>query len=200
MNIFIVVYPTVNNLNQFINEDDYVIAVDRGLEDALSQNIKVDLAIGDFDSLMNTDLLNNLNTIKLNSVKDETDTENAIMHAKTLNPDHIYILGGIGGLRFEHSYANFLLVDAYEKLTLITNESKIYKVGKGVHITDFKGYINIFTNRVSKINLKGFKYPLKNYKLQPISRIGISNELIDEVGVIEVLSGEVIVIESKKDQ
>ena len=52
MNVYLIVHPVPNNLNQIIKKPAYVIAVDQGLFDAYKQGVFVDLAIGDFDSLI----------------------------------------------------------------------------------------------------------------------------------------------------
>lgn len=199
MLVYLIVHPTPSNLKQLIKKPAYVIAVDQGLFDAYKAGIDVDMAIGDFDSLKDFSLLDNVKHKKLSPDKDLTDTESAIVYAKSLNPEHIYILGGLGGLRFEHSYANLLLVHGYENLSIITNESKIVKLDKGIHATDFKGYINIFAAKESLISLKGFKFNLENYLLKPLDRLGISNELEGLIGEIEVKTGSLIVIYTKKE-
>jgi thiamine pyrophosphokinase len=200
MLVYLIVHPTPSNLKQLIKKPAYVIAVDQGLFDAYKAGVDVDMAIGDFDSLQDLSLLNNVTHKKLSPNKDLTDTESAIVYAKSLNPKHIYILGGLGGLRFEHSYANLLLVKTNENLSIITNESKIVKLGEGLHTTDFKGYINIFAVKEALISLKGFKYNLDNYLLNPLDLLGISNEIEGQLGEIAVHEGSVIVIYTQKEQ
>ena len=61
--------------------DSYVIGVDKGALYCLKNHIRMDLAVGDFDSVNNRDFdLINKETkiIKLNSIKDDTDTEHAL--------------------------------------------------------------------------------------------------------------------------
>lgn len=200
MNVYLIVHPVPNNLNQIIKKPAYVIAVDQGLFDAYKQDIKVDLAIGDFDSLNRKDLLKSVSTVKLNLIKDVTDTESALVYAKKLNPSHIYILGGIGGLRFEHSYANLLLLFEYEGVSIISEYTKIKKFGVGKHDISYPSYINVFAVKDTVISLYGFKYNLDKYPLTKFDRLGISNELIEDIGSIEVYQGEVVVMLSKKEQ
>jgi len=200
MYVYLIVHPVPNNLNQIIKKPAYVIAVDQGLFDAYKQGIHVDLAIGDFDSLKDKSLLENIQSIHLDPVKDLTDTESALLHAQTLKPDHIYIVGGLGGARFEHSYANLLLVQANNCVSIISDNTKIVKYIQGIHQTTFKGYINVFASMDAIISLKGFKFDLNRYKLNKLDRLGISNELILENGTIEVIKGEVIVMYSKNEQ
>src|SRR5690554_3433162 len=145
MNVYLIVHPVPKQLHQIIKKPAYVIAVDQGLFDAYKQGIEVDMAIGDFDSLEDKNLLKNVEHITLNPEKDLTDTESAIIHAQSLKPNHIYILGGLGGIRFEHSYANLLLIKDYDNVSIISDQTVIKKYIVGCYTTDFKGYINIFS-------------------------------------------------------
>ncbi|WIF88734.2 thiamine diphosphokinase [Acholeplasma laidlawii] len=195
-----IVHPVPNNLNQIIKKPAYVIAVDQGLFDAYKQGVFVDLAIGDFDSLSDISLLDKVLYKRLNPVKDITDTEAALQYALSLNPAHTYILGGIGGSRLEHSYANLLLLFDYDNVSIMTSESVVVKFNVGMHKTKFSGYINIFSQNQAVISLTGFKYELDTYKLKMFDRLGISNELKDTEGTIKVHSGSILVVYTKKEQ
>ena len=200
MNVYLIVHPVVENIKKYIKKPAYVIAVDQGLFDAYKQAIDVDLAIGDFDSLNDKSLLDTVQSIRLDSKKDYTDTESAILHAQKLNPKHIYMLGGLGGLRVEHSYANILLTLAYDNLTIITDQTTIGAYPVGTYTIQYDGYINIFSASKAVISLEGFKYDVKNYKLNYLTRLGISNELKQKTGVLSVKVGKVIVMYTNKDQ
>jgi thiamine pyrophosphokinase len=200
MNVYLIVHPVPNNLNQIIKKPAYVIAVDQGLFDAYKQGVFVDLAIGDFDSLSDISLLDKVLYKRLNPVKDITDTEAALQYALSLNPAHTYILGGIGGSRLEHSYANLLLLFDYDNVSIMTSESVVVTYSEGIHNTKFNGFINIFSQNQAVISLTGFKYELDTYKLKRFDRLGISNELKDTEGTFNVHSGSILVVYTKKEQ
>ena len=200
MNVYLIVHPVPNNLNEIIKKPAYVIAVDQGLFDAYKQGVLVDLAIGDFDSLKDVSLLEKVKSIKLDPVKDKTDTESAFEYACTLKPKHITIVGGLGGARFEHSYANLLLLFEYDDLSIITEHTKIVKYGVGTYIEHYSEYISIFTEDRAIISLKGFKYDLNRYGLNKLDRLGISNELMKQTGEIKVHAGSIVIMYTKKDQ
>lgn len=201
MNALIVVHPVPKHIKQIIsmNHGDFLIAVDQAVSDVLDANIKIDLVIGDLDSLKNHDLLSDLKVIKLDREKDLTDTESAVIYAKKMNFSHITIVGGLGGLRFEHSYANVLLIKKYDNLTIITDRSKLFRLQMGRHQIEFNEYVNIFSIKDSIISLEGFKYGLTDYELNTSESIGISNEIENDFGVIDLKFGELLVILSKKD-
>src|SRR3989339_2069504 len=104
MRVLVITHPTPKDIRAFfpLREDDYIIAVDQAVSNLYKQRIKIDLAIGDFDSLSNHGMLNSLNVIKLNPVKDVTDTNQALIEAMNMKPDELYMIGGIGGERIEH--------------------------------------------------------------------------------------------------
>lgn len=62
--------------------DSIKVGIDKGSLDALNKGIKLDYAVGDFDSISQVDydyLSQKVKNItKLNPIKDDTDTEHAI--------------------------------------------------------------------------------------------------------------------------
>lgn len=198
--IVVCVYPILSNIETVLDDIKYdqLISVDQATHFLIEKNIPISLAIGDFDSIKDKIVLNDINHITLNVEKDETDTLAAIRYAYQQNPDEVIVLGGIGGERIEHSIANILLLNEFPNLKIITDYSKIYTLGEGTYQTSFKGYISIFSMIDSVISLKNFKYPLNQYELTLFNTIGISNELNGDIGTIEVQKGKIMVIESKK--
>ncbi|WP_394018840.1 thiamine diphosphokinase [Anaerococcus cruorum] len=85
-----------------INEEDMVIAADKGYIHAKNAGINPTMIIGDFDSSNQPegDLV-----IKLNPIKDYTDTKAALMVAEDWGYKNIVIYGGLGG-RDSHTLAN----------------------------------------------------------------------------------------------
>jgi len=198
--IVVCVYPILSNIETVLDDIKYdqLISVDQATHFLIEKNIPISLAIGDFDSIKDKIVLNDINHITLNVEKDETDTLAAIRYAYQQNPDEVIVLGGIGGERIEHSIANILLLNEFPDLKIITDYSKIYTLSEGTYQTSFKGYISIFSMIDSVISLKNFKYPLNQYELTLFNTIGISNELNGDIGTIEVQKGKIMVIESKK--
>lgn len=202
MRVLIVVHPVPKDIKKIIslNEDDYVIAVDQAVLSLYKQRVNIDLAVGDFDSLTNQGVLRNLNVVKLDPIKDVTDTFQALIEAEKLDPDQMIMIGGIGGDRIEHFIAHMLLFDRFNKLKIINDFSEIFMLeNKDVKI-DYKGYVSIFAYNQALITLEGFKYPLDAYKLTQYDSLGISNEVIDDQASINVKDGRVIVVLSKVDR
>src|SRR5690554_5660901 len=116
MNTYIIVYPIPTKLKKLIkiNEDDKVIVVDKAFIDYSKLNLKIDLVIGDFDSIPSyKSLLKEYETIKFSSLKDYSDTYLAVKYAKEKGFNNIQIIGGLGGSRVDHTYANLLILNKY---------------------------------------------------------------------------------------
>lgn len=89
------------------HEDDFLIAADKGYLNCLKQNLDVDLLIGDFDSLKIVP--DNIEKIKLNEIKDDTDVFDALMEGIKRGYKSFILYGVIGG-RFDHTFANIQIL------------------------------------------------------------------------------------------
>jgi len=190
--------PLNYNINNLYNkeENEYIIAVDQALKILIDNNIKIDLALGDFDSLDDSYkyYLENENVYKYPSTKDYTDTYLAIREALKLNPKEILIYGGLGK-RLDHTLANLSLL----KLGNITmeNDTEItFVLSKGEYeISKENKYISFFAlEDTFNLNLKGFKYELVNHEFLIDDPICISNE---GTGTISFDEGLVLVVITK---
>lgn len=172
------------------------IGVDKGVEYLLAQNIMPILAIGDFDSINHESYQKlqklKIETITLNSEKDETDLEVAI---KYIYQDYqkINIYGGLGN-RIDHTLININLLKKYPKLVFYDDYSKVFILKKGKHIIqpDFKYYSFFAIEDNTLIDLLNFKYELKNYHLKLDDSLCVSNEL-ETIGEI-IVSKDIIAI------
>ncbi len=192
-----------------------VIAADRGLLYAKQAGIPVDYILGDFDSLPEGILLDyQKNDVKIRTYppeKDYTDTHLALLWAMEEGADSVTIIGGMG-TRFDHSFANIgllsMLLENGIKGEILDPYNRIFMMDKKhtgeVRIPGEKGkkeFISLipYTERVTGITLNGFKYPLKNETLTiGISR-GISNELMEEEGLIRIEEG-ILMISISRDE
>lgn len=185
-----------------MHNDNYCIGVDHWCLELMKNNIKIDLAIGDFDFLSEEEITSIKDYakefIKLNAIKNETDTLSAVKIALQMSED-ILIVGGIKGPRIEHFLVNLKLVSKYN-IKMIDDNSLIYKLETGNHMfyNDEYKYISFFTDSNAELTLEGFKYPLTKYNLTKEDTLCISNEVLSKGKL--TLKGEVIVIKSKSDE
>ena len=196
--VYVITYPTPSNVKSFINlkDEDVVIAVDQALMYCVKQGIKVDLAVGDFDSLRGKTLLSNVAHETLPVDKDETDTFYALKKAYEIS-NHVTLVGGAHGSRIEHMYVHMMLCHHFKTLKIRTEFSLIHRIENNQTINS-KGFINIFPYPEAVISLIGFKYPLGNYHLKPFDILGISNVLLQSSGEIILHSGSILLIETKE--
>ena len=201
---------------QYTRQKKYykIIAVDGGLKAVYEMGITPDIIIGDFDSVK-TELLaeyekKDCQLVRLNPVKDETDTEAAYLSALELGATEIDIRGGTGS-RFDHTYANMFLLKRG-----IKDGIKVYIITKHCRISAITGdlrlcrdhmygkYISLiqFDGSAKGVTLKGFVYNLENFDFDTDKtyRLGVSNELSDREAYIHIEEGCMLLIETKEDK
>lgn len=201
----------------YINEDDFelIIAVDRGLVYANQIGLRVDMLLGDFDSVKKEvfdqytkekeETVKAPRVIQLNPVKDMTDTEEAIDVAIREGATEITILAATGR-RLDHSLANInLLMKPLKKSVkacILDKNNRVYLNNRDFSIKRsalFGKYISFIplSSEVSGVTLTGFKYPLNDYTLTIGNSLGVSNELIQEEAHVSLTDGILITIESR---
>jgi len=162
------------------DEFEYIIGVDQGCELLLKNNIDIDLALGDFDSIDVTlldDIKANAKEVKEYKIKKNyTDTYLAISEALQLEHDEIIVYGGIGK-RFDHGFANMNLLKL-GNIVMKNDDTLMYMLDPGTYEIDnqFK-YISLFAMEdVKELSLQGFLYELNNIELVVDDPLCISNE------------------------
>ena len=193
------------------NKYDCMIAADSGMDFLHRNGIVPDVIAGDFDSVGSESLayfqgLNNVQVMKLNPIKDDTDTEFVIREAIRRGASEITLLGATG-TRLDHVLANvnllgigleenisLELVDKHNRIRMIADSLEINKdeqFGSVVSILPVKGDAN-------GVTLEGMKYPLENAYVACFSSLGVSNEITAETARISVKQGVLLVIESRE--
>lgn len=183
------------------DDDDLVIAADGGYKFLKKNNIRTDIILGDFDSLDKDIEMIGSQIIKLNPVKDETDTLYAINKGIEKGYKIFKIYGGTGG-RTDHTISNMqslcmlakknmqgFLYTEKEIITVIHNNSLSFDKTQ-------KGYISVFSLDTESygINETGLKYSLENYTMSNSYPIGVSNEFIGKESTISVDNGTLMII------
>lgn len=191
-------------------KQDCLLAADKGMEFCYEQKICPDYIMGDFDSADPKIVSYYSNSadvelIRFQPEKDDTDMELAVRKAITLGSDKIYVLGALGG-RMDHCIANIHLLkqaaEADVEMHLIDPQNDICLVQDGKIIKkeeQYGKYVSFlpFTDQVTGITLSGFKYPLEDYSMSRGTSIGVSNEVQKDVAEVRVKTGILIMIQSK---
>ena len=174
------------------------IGVDKGIETVLENNITPILAVGDFDSLSNKELLTTLQVEQLPTRKDITDTHYALEHAIKQGYDEIYLYGVTGG-RLDHFMAVLCLLKKYRDTTIyILNQgNKIQLLKPGVHIIKAEGYtyFSLFAITKATIDITSCQYPLHQYHLVKEDPLCVSNQIVGEFSTITT-TDDIILIQS----
>ncbi|MBY0144523.1 thiamine diphosphokinase [Neobacillus niacini] len=198
------------NLNEYKQENEVWVGVDRGVFTLINMNITPQIAFGDFDSVTKQELMiieENVENMKIyKPEKNETDMELALNWAIEQRPDLIRVFGASGG-RLDHFLANVqllvkpLMEDNNVKIFLIDKQNIISLKGPGsykIKMRSDKKYISFvpLTLSVKGLTLEGFKYPLKNRHISIGSTLCISNELVSDNGTFSFSEGILLVIRS----
>ncbi len=186
-----------------IDKDSFVIAADGGYRHCRKLGIIPDILLGDFDSI-NEELPSDCEIIKLPSEKDDTDMMHAVKTALERGYEDIKMYGVLGG-RLDHTYSNIQTLE-YINLhgangSLIDTDNEVQLLTSGAYTYFKRGgwYLSIFSfSGTTEVTTTGTKYNLENYKLTRNFPLGVSNEIIDDLCRINVFSGVLLVILSKR--
>lgn len=186
--------------------DDFVIAADAGFQALKQTKIKIDLVIGDFDSLCFVPEY--VEVITLQREKDDTDMRAAVCEGLKKGYKTFHIYGGTGG-RIEHTIANMQLLTelsaAGKRGFLFGRDYIITALTNGTF--EFpayaSGYVSVFahSDQAEGVWLRGLKYELRNAVLSNRYPLGVSNEFIGKKSSISVENGTLLIvfpIEAKK--
>lgn len=184
-------------------EDDLVIACDGGYEHCRKWEIRMDLVIGDFDSLGY--LPDHPHVVRLKPEKDETDTGYAVKTGLEKGYKEFAIYGGTGG-RMSHTIANIqLLADLAGKGchgTLI-GKGTWYRVICNEEICfdkECSGYFSVFClgDKAIGVYETGLKYQLEDAVLTKEYPVGVSNEFIGKESRVSVREGVLLLVREDK--
>lgn len=195
-------------LSNYDLKGKFVIGVEKGALLLLQHGITDFIALGDFDSVLPNQFLEiekrAKKVIKLNSVKDDTDTFDA--YKLSSDCSKITILGGIQGKRIEHFIANINLIKQDKRVELIDDNSHIYSLDS-LDSTKYEfdnskyKFVSFFAIDEAILSLINFKYELTDYLLKADDSLCISNEIDSKYqkAYLEIKKGRVLVVQSKKD-
>ena len=191
------------NITEHPKGDDLRIAADAGYENALALGERVDLLLGDFDSLKLRDMPKEVERLQVPAEKDFTDTQLAVDTALKKGATEICIIGGLDG-RLDHTLSNLAILEDLQ--------------GKGIYATITNGYNRVryiaststlvarsgfrylsllcLSERAKGVSVEGCKYPLKNATLNRSYQYAVSNELDGNCALISVRKGGIYVVES----
>jgi thiamine pyrophosphokinase len=162
-----------------------VVAADSGVDRALALGLRVDIAVGDFDSVS----ADGLEVVRSAGArierhppeKDATDLELALDAALSLGPRRILVLGSDAG-RLDHLLSTFLLLGSTGfgscELDAALGATVAHVIRSERRFTGVAGeLVSLFAlhGPAKGVTTEGLSYPLRGETLEPGSSRGVSN-------------------------
>ena len=183
----------------------YVIAADAGVDRGLALGLRIDRAIGDFDSVSAGGLAAaeaaGATVERYPAAKDATDLELALDAAIALEPERILVVGSAGG-RLDHLLgAILLLADArYAAATVDASldGNRIAVIRGSRTLTGTPGEIVTLLpvhGPAEGVSTSGLEYPLHGETLSAGTTRGVSNVFATAEAEITVVEGCVVAVQ-----
>ena len=182
---------------------DLVVAADSGYLNAQKLGAKIDLLVGDFDSIEK--IPDDVGEIfRVPAEKNETDTQLAVGLALGRGADEIIIVGSTSG-RFDHAASLLaILEDLWDKRipAIVVNGHNRVRFLRNSGVIILRSRYKYFSlvaldEKVKGVSIEGAKYPLKNKEILRREQFAISNEIVKNCALITVKKGAVYVVESR---
>lgn len=184
-------------------EDDIVIAADSGYESAKGMGVKVDVLIGDFDSLKGELPKDVPEILQVPVKKDLTDTQLAVEKAIEMGTCEIFIIGSTSG-RLDHTLSTLAILEnlweRHKRGYIISGQNRISYIKNTNHIvlrSDYKYFSLIATDVAKGVSIEGAVYPLKNKTLDRKLQYAVSNQIEGNAALVTVKKGGLFIIESR---
>ncbi|MBE6552881.1 MAG: thiamine diphosphokinase [Ruminococcaceae bacterium] len=184
-------------------EGDLVLAADSGYTNARALGVMPQILLGDFDSLGEENLPDNVELIRVPAEKDDTDTQLAVRTALERGANELVIIGGLEG-RLDHTLSSVAILEYLDKnhihalMTSGKNRVRFLRNNSTLIARSAYRYLSLIAADpiVKGVTLDGCKYPLKNARLSRTFQYAVSNEIIGNCAFLDVRRGGVWIIES----
>ena len=195
------VYP------EFITEhpkaDDLRIAADSGLRAADALSDRVDILVGDFDSLGEPPARAGMEVVRVPAEKDLTDTQLALEIAVSRGADQIILVAGLSG-RLDHTLSTLSVLEDMHARGLhgyITDgQNRVHFLQSSsllIARSAFRYLSLIAADPVVRgVSVEGCKYPLSHATLRRSLQFAVSNEITGNAALVSCKKGSLYVIES----
>ncbi len=193
----------IDGITEHPKSDDLRIAADSGYLTAKALGDRIDIAVGDFDSMSADMIPDGVEQLRVPAEKDVTDTQLAVEAALNRGADQLVIIGGMSG-RLDHTLSNLFiledLADADVYAIMTDGQSRVRFVRSGSALIGRSGfrYLSIIAAdpKVKGVTAEGCRYPLKNATLSRRCQYAVSNEITGNCALISVKKGGIFIIES----
>ncbi len=184
--------------------EDLCIAADSGYHTARKLGERVDVLLGDFDSIGDMPDVEGLEIHRVPVEKDFTDTQLAVEIAAARGADEIIIIGGLSG-RLDHTLSTLAILEDLHARGLhgyiVDGQSRAHYLRASSHLVARSAYkylsVVAADEVVKGVTVEGCKYPLNKATLYRRLQYAVSNEITGNVALVTVKKGGVYIIESR---
>jgi len=191
----------------------FIVAADGGARHAEPLGLRLDLWVGDGDSIDDATLADlETSGVRLQRAqpdKDESDTELALLEAIVGGASAITILGALGGVRIDHALANVALLqhpglggravtlfdERATRISLLEAAGKVTKRGFQGGEGDLVSLLPV-GEPATGVTTEGLRFRLAGEPLELGRSRGLSNVRTAPVARISLASGRLLVIET----
>ena len=194
----------IESITEHPKADDLCIAADQGYHTAKTLGERIDLLLGDFDSIGSVPGDEGMEIQRVPAEKAYTATQLAVEIALERGADEIIIIGGLSG-RLDHTLSTLAILEdlnargVYCTITDGQNRARYMKSTSTLIARSPYKYLSLIAadEVVKGVDIEGCKYPLKKATLRRSHQFAVSNEITGNVAFISVKKGGVFIIESR---
>ncbi len=184
--------------------EDLTVAADAGYHTAHALGERVDILLGDFDSIGGVPREAVGEILQVPAEKDETDTQLAVEIAIDRGADELVIIGGLSG-RLDHTLSTLSILEDLHARGLhgsITDgQSRVHFLRSSSTLIARSAYrylsLIAADEIVRGVDIEGCQYPLNKATLRRRVQFAVSNEITGNVAFIAVKKGGIYIIESR---
>ncbi len=185
--------------------EDLCIAADAGYHTAKALGERLDVLLGDFDSIgaMPPEVPEDCEILQVPAEKDVTDTQLAVELALDRGAEDIVIIGGLSG-RLDHTLSSLAILEAlnlrgvYGVILDGQSRARFLRSSSTLIARSTYKYLSLIAadEVIRGVELEGCKYPLRRATLRRSHQFAVSNEITGNVAFISIKRGGVYIIES----
>jgi thiamine pyrophosphokinase len=196
------VYP--QNITEHPKPGDLTVAADSGILNAKKLGERVDVLVGDLDSIGDYKTPEGIEVLTFPPEKDLTDAQIAVETAVSRGADDIVLVGGLDG-RLDHTLSVLGILEDLNARSVhavaLDGMNRVRYLKSSSTLIPRSGYkylsLIAVDDKVKGVTIEGCKYPLKNATLTRRLQFAVSNEIDGNCALVSVKKGCVLVVESK---
>lgn len=193
--------PADADLADELPSPDLILAADSGYDLAVHLGFRVDVLVGDLDSIVTSPIPDHVVVERYPTDKDQTDLDLALELALRENPERVVVIGGTGG-RVDHEISTAGLICSerwagIDELEWVSSRGRVYVVRRRRIIHgDIGATVSLIPvgGAASGIKTSGLQWDLDGGDLPAGSTMGVSNVMRAPVADIQLETGCLLVV------